>query len=89
MAITKEDKQEIVKEFGENEKDTGSTEVQIAILTKRIQSLTGHFKTHKMDHNSRRGLLQLVGKRRRLLRYLQKSDLEAYRALLGRLQLRK
>ncbi len=89
MAITKEEKQEIVNQFGENENDTGATEVQIALLTKRIQSLTEHFRTHKMDHNSRRGLLQLVGKRRKLLRYLQKEDLEGYRALLGKLQLRK
>lgn len=89
MAITKEKKQEIAKQYGANENDTGATEVQIAILTERIQSLTQHFKDHTKDHNSRRGLLQLVGKRRKLLRYLQKNDLDAYRELLGKLGLRK
>ncbi len=89
MAITKEEKQTIIAEFGADANDTGTTEVQIALLTKRIQDLTGHFKTHTQDHNSRRGLLKLVGKRRRLLRYLQKNDVNRYRQLLERLNLRK
>lgn len=89
MALTKEDKQKIVSEFGASDKDTGATEVQIALLTKRIEDLTQHFKKQQNDHNSRRGLLQLVGQRRRLLKYLQKSDLDKYRELIGRLNLRK
>ncbi len=72
-----------------HEKDTGATEVQIALLTKRIEELTEHFKVHKKDHNSRRGLLKLVGQRRSLLKYLQRKDLEKYRAILSRLGLRK
>ena len=89
MAITKEDKQAVVESFGSNGTDTGSTEVQIALLTKRIEDLTNHFKEHTKDHASRRGLLKLVGKRRRLLKYLQKSDLESYRKLIAELNLRK
>jgi small subunit ribosomal protein S15 len=89
MALTKEAKQEIVKQYCVSEKDTGKTEVQIALLTKRIQELTEHFKTHSKDHNSRRGLLKLVGQRRRLLNYLSKSDLARYRELIGKLGLRK
>lgn len=89
MPLTKERKNEIVAEFGENPKDTGRTEVQIALLTERITQLTEHFKTHKQDHNSRRGLLQLVGQRRRLLDYLAKNDLEKYRSLIQRLGIRK
>ena len=89
MAITKEDRQAIVTDFGSNAGNTGSTEVQIALLTKRIEDLTGHFKVHAKDHNSRRGLLKMVGKRRRLLRYLQNNNLDAYRQLIERLNLRK
>ncbi|MCF7945702.1 MAG: 30S ribosomal protein S15 [Spirochaetia bacterium] len=89
MPLSKEEKAEIVKNYGESEKDTGSTEVQIALLTKRITELTEHFKTNKKDHASRRGLLKLVGKRRRLLRYLSDNDLDSYRKLIKELGLRK
>lgn len=82
-------KAEIVKEFGKFEGDTGSTEVQVAILTERINYLTGHLKTHKKDHHSRLGLLKMVGKRRRLLNYMIKKDLEGYRALILKLGIRK
>jgi small subunit ribosomal protein S15 len=89
MSLTKEDKAKIVTEFGKDGKDSGSTEVQIALLTKRIEDLTDHFKDHKKDHASRRGLLKMVGQRRRLLRYLKRSNLEGYRALIAKLGLRK
>lgn len=89
MSLAKEQKEAIIKEFGGTEKNTGSTEVQIALLTARIQDLTEHFKTHKKDHASRRGLLQMVGQRRRLLKYLKREDLEKYRALIKKLNLRK
>jgi small subunit ribosomal protein S15 len=89
MSLAKDKKAEIMAEYRLHEKDTGSTEVQIALLTKRIQELTEHFKVHKKDHNSRRGLLQLVGQRRSLLKYLQRTDLEKYRELIARLELRK
>ena len=89
MALTKEKKDEIIKEFGANPGDTGSTEVQIALLTARIEDLTEHFKTHKKDHASRRGLLKLVGQRRRLLKYLQRVKLDSYRELIKKLKLRK
>ncbi len=89
MSLGKDQKIEIIKEFGSNEKDTGSTEVQIALLTTRIKELTEHFKVHKKDHASRRGLLKLVGQRRKLLKYLKKTDLEGYREILKRLNLRK
>jgi len=89
MPLAKEKKIEIIKDFGRTEKDTGSAEVQIALLTKRIQDLTEHFKKNKKDHNSRRGLLKLVGQRRKMLNYLKKKDLEKYREILGRLSLRK
>jgi len=89
MPLSKEEKTEIIKTYGENAQDTGSAEVQIALLTKRITELTEHFKTHKKDHSSRRGLLKLVGKRRRLLRYLHDNDLDAYRKLIKDLGLRK
>jgi len=89
MPLTKERKTEIVAEYGENAQDTGRTEVQIALLTERIKELTEHFKVHKKDHNSRRGLLQLVGQRRRLLDYLAKNDLEKYRSLIQKLGIRK
>lgn len=89
MSLTKESKEEIIKDFQMNEKDTGSTEVQIALITKRINDLTEHFKVHKKDHNSRRGLLKLVGQRRKLLKYLKRTDLEGYRSLIEKLNLRK
>ena len=89
MALTKQEKQTVIADFGKSEKDTGATEVQIALLTDRIQHLTEHFKTHKKDHASRRGLLKLVGQRRRLLRYLARKDIESYRAILAKLNLRK
>ena len=87
MPLTKEKTQEIVTEFGKDEKNTGSTEVQIALLTDRILQLTEHFKMHKKDHNSRRGLMKLVGKRRKMLKYLQRNNQEQYRAILARLNL--
>ena len=89
MNITSERKAELVKEFGKNEQDTGRTEVQIAILTERIKDLTEHFRTHKKDHHSRRGLLKLVGQRRRLLDYLIGNDIETYRALIKKLGIRR
>jgi small subunit ribosomal protein S15 len=89
MALTKEAKQEHVSKFGKHETDTGSPEVQIAMLTQRINELTEHLRSHKHDHYSRRGLLKLVGRRRRLLQYLQKRDLEGYRALIQELGLRR
>jgi len=89
MGLTKERKEEIIKKYGGSENNTGATEVQIALITDRIQDLTEHFKTHKKDHASRRGLLKLVGQRRRLLRYLRQTDLEKYRSLLKELNLRK
>ena len=87
--LSKEAKQEIIAKFGSNDKDSGSTEVQIALLTKRIVELTEHFKIHKKDHNSRRGLLKLVGQRRKLLKYLKRKNLESYRNLIKELGLRK
>jgi len=89
MAVTKEKTKEVIAEYGKNEKDTGATEVQIALLTDRIQHLTEHFKTHTKDHASRRGLLKLVGQRRRLLKYLSRSNLTRYREILEKLGLRK
>ncbi len=89
MPLKKDQKIEIVKEFGSSDKDTGSTEVQIALITTRILELTEHFKLHKKDHAGRRGLLKLVGQRRRLLKYLRKTNLEGYRAILKKLNLRK
>jgi small subunit ribosomal protein S15 len=88
-ALTAEEKREIVTRFGKGENDTGATEVQVALLTRRINHLTEHLRTHKHDHHSRRGLLMLVGQRRRFLNYLQKRDLEGYRALVRELGLRK
>ena len=87
--MTAEEKQEVVARFGRDATDTGRTEVQIALLTRRISHLTDHVRTHKHDHHSRRGLLMLVGRRRRFLNYLQKSDLEGYRRLVRELGLRK
>jgi small subunit ribosomal protein S15 len=87
--LTAERKQEIVNQFGDNAQDTGSTRVQVALLTARINDLTEHLRSHSKDHHSRRGLLMLVGRRRRLLNYLAKHDLEAYRALIAELGLRR
>ena len=89
MSLTKEAKQEATKKFGKHETDTGSPEVQIALLTERITYLTEHFKTHIKDHHSRRGLLRMVSKRRRLLDYLKRVSLERYRKVVGALSLRK
>lgn len=89
MTITKDDKTAIIKEHARTEVDTGSAEVQIAVLTKRISGLTGHLKMHKSDHHSRRGLLMLVGRRRRLLEYLKREDIERYRAIVAKLGLRR
>ena len=88
MTISKERKAELVKEFGKDEHDTGAAEVQVAILTERIRELTEHVKVHKKDHHTRRGLLQLVGKRRRLLTYIKKKDIENYRQLIAKLGIR-
>jgi small subunit ribosomal protein S15 len=89
MTLTAEEKRELVEQFGKDENDTGATEVQIAMLTRRINHLTEHLREHRHDHHSRRGLLMLVGQRRRFLNYLQKKDLEAYRQLVRDLGLRK
>lgn len=89
MALTKERKAELVKKFGKNENDTGSIEVQIALLTEDINNLTEHLKEHKHDYHSRRGLLKMVGKRRSLLNYLFKTDVARYREILKALNLRK
>ncbi|MEO8477256.1 MAG: 30S ribosomal protein S15 [Actinomycetota bacterium] len=87
--LTKDEKTQIIAEYARTEGDTGSADVQIAVLTKRIADLTDHLKTHKHDHASRRGLLQMVGRRRRLLDYLKREDIERYRALIARLGLRR
>lgn len=87
--LTKEKKGNVIKEFRASEKDTGSTEVQIAILTTRINELTDHFKTHPKDHSSRRGLLKMVGNRTALLKYISKKDIKKYKDIIGRLGLRK
>ena len=87
--MLKSEKEAIIKEYATHEGDTGSPEVQIAILTKRINDLTEHLKTHKKDHHSRRGLLMMVGQRRGLLEYLKKTDINEYRALIEKLGLRK
>ena len=89
MSLTKDNKEEVIKEFGRTDKDTGSAEVQIALLTRRIEDLTGHFKSNPKDHNSRRGLLKMVGQRRKLLNYLKRKDIEKYREILEKLSLRK
>jgi small subunit ribosomal protein S15 len=89
MSLTQERKREIIAQFGENEQDTGNTRVQVALLTQRINDLTGHLREHRKDHHSRRGLLMLVGQRRRLLNYMQRSDLEGYRSLIRELGLRR
>lgn len=89
MALTKEDKTTLIAGHRRGERDTGSPEVQIAILSKRIDGLTEHLKSHENDHHSRRGLLQMVGQRRRLLEYLRREDVERYRALIQKLGLRR
>ena len=89
MTLTSEGKLEIVRKFGRDEKDTGSAEVQIALLTTRINELTEHLRFHKKDHHSRRGLLSLEGRSRRLLDYLARTDLESYRKLIAELGLRR
>ncbi len=87
--MTKEEKLEIVKKYGANEKDSGKAEVQVALLTKRINDLTDHFNTHKKDHHSRRGLMMMVGKRRKLLDYLMDKDIARYRTIIKELNIRK
>jgi small subunit ribosomal protein S15 len=87
--LTKDEKTQIISEYARTDGDTGSAEVQIAVLTKRIADLTEHLKTHAHDHASRRGLLKMVGRRRRLLDYLRNEDIERYRALIARLGLRR
>jgi small subunit ribosomal protein S15 len=89
MALQKVQKDDIISDFRVHESDTGSPEVQIALLTERINGLTGHLREHRHDHHSRRGLLKLVGRRRRLLAYLSDNDVERYRATISRLGLRK
>lgn len=89
MNLTQERKQELITQFGETPTDTGKTEVQVALLTERINLLTDHLRTHRKDHHSRRGLLMMVGRRRRFLNYLQSLDLERYRTLIRELGLRR
>ena len=89
MALTKEAKKDLIEKFGEGASDTGSTRVQVAMLTERINQLTEHLRTHSHDHHSRRGLLKLVGRRRRFLNYLQRKDIESYRKLIKELGLRR
>ena len=89
MTITNEEKKGIIDSYKVHESDTGSTEVQVAIITERIKYLTEHFKSHAKDHHSRRGLLKLVGKRRRLLNYLKKKDIGKYREILEKLGIRR
>ncbi|MFO8056484.1 MAG: 30S ribosomal protein S15 [bacterium] len=89
MGLAKDRKEEVIKDYQLKEGDTGSPEVQVALLTERIAHLTEHFKTHPKDHHSRRGLLKMVGQRRRLLTYLKKNDPQRYRSLIERLGLRK
>ena len=89
MSLTKEAKREVIEKHGRGPADTGSTEVQVAMLTRRIEELTEHLRAHPKDHYSRRGLLKLVGRRRRFLDYLQRKDIEGYRALIKELGLRR
>ncbi len=89
MSLTAEAKREIVTKYGRGDADTGSTEVQVALMTARINELTEHLRAHSKDHHSRRGLLMLVGRRRRLLRYLQRDDIDRYRTLIAELGLRR
>jgi small subunit ribosomal protein S15 len=89
MALVEEEKSQVIADYRRTDTDTGSPEVQVAVLSRRISELTEHLKTHKKDHHSRRGLLQMVGRRRRLLDYLKREDIERYRELIGRLGLRR
>jgi small subunit ribosomal protein S15 len=89
MGIAQQQRQEVIEQFRLHQTDTGSPEVQVALLSQRIEHLTGHFKVHVKDHHSRRGLLKLVGQRRRLLDYLKESDFERYQSLIQRLGIRK
>ncbi len=89
MSVTKEKKQELIKKFGTGDNDSGKAEVQVAILTERINDLRDHFTNHKKDHTSRRGLMQMVGKRRRLLDYMKRKDIERYRTIIKELNIRK
>ena len=89
MTLTKGKKEELIGKYGRSDGDTGSAEVQVALLTERINYLTDHMRAHRKDHHSRRGLLMLVGKRRRLLRYLERSDVDRYRTLVADLGLRR
>ena len=89
MSLDSATKQQIIAEFGSSPQDTGSPEVQVAMLTRRISDLTEHLKSHKHDHHSRRGLLILVGQRRRLLQYLQRTDITRYRSIIERLRIRR
>ena len=89
MTLTQERKAELTQQFGRDAQDTGNTRVQVALLTERINQLTAHLRTHKKDHHSRRGLLMLVGRRRRLLNYMQRNDLDGYRELIRELGLRR
>lgn len=89
MTLTQERKQELIDKFGDGPTDTGKTEVQVALLTERINQLTAHLRTHRKDHHSRRGLLMLVGRRRRFLNYLQRNDLQRYRTVIRELGLRR
>jgi len=88
MALTKDQKEQVIGKFKKHDSDSGSPEVQIALLTERINTLSGHFQEHKADHHSRRGLLKMVGQRKRLLSYLKKKDLEGYRTLIKELGIR-
>lgn len=89
MSLSLQEKLDIIKKFGSNEKDSGKAEVQVALLTARINQLTGHFEANKKDHASRRGLLQMVGKRKRLLTYIAEKNIERYRAIIKELNIRK
>lgn len=89
MSLTAAEKSEVITKYGRDEQDTGSTHVQVALLTKRIEELSDHLRTHKKDHHSRRGLLMMVGKRKRLLAYLEKTDFAAYKELIASLGLRR
>jgi small subunit ribosomal protein S15 len=89
MSLSKEEKLAIIKKYGKSEKDSGTAEVQIALLTEEINRLTGHFEANKKDHSSRRGLMQMVGKRRRLLDYLSEKNIERYRSIIKELNIRK
>ena len=89
MSLAKAQKAEITKKYGKNEKDTGSVDVRVALLTTRIKELIEHFRQHPKDHHSRRGLLQMVGQRRRLLNYLNRNDIEKYRSLIKQLDIRR